>query len=83
MGTVIGLLQIAGTIYIFYNAYKGTPKTFFMKIFCIIYGFMFAYSAIYYGIIGEWNKTFFPIGSLIIVIAIPFISKYIEKEGKH
>lgn len=76
----MGFLVMAGTIYIFYNAYKGKPKKMFMKIFCIVSGFVFAFVAIYYGMMNEWGKIYFPIGNVIIAIIIPFIAKGLEKQ---
>ena len=75
----MGLLVIAGEIYIFYNAYIGKPKKFFMKVFCIVSGFLFACVAIYYGIQQEWKQIFFPIGNVVIAFATPFIAKGLEK----
>ena len=75
----VGFIVIAGAIYIFYNAYKGKPKKMFTKIFCIISGFLFALVAIYYGMMNEWEKIYFPIGNVIIAIITPFIAKSLEK----
>ncbi len=82
MGTLFGLAQIIGTAYILYNAWKGTPKKFFMKIFCIITGFFYAYIIIHYWFQRETAKMLYFSVDLIITISIPFVSKSLEKNNK-
>lgn len=82
MGALLGLAQIAGTIYIFYNAWKGTTKKFFMKIFCIITGFLNAYTIIYCYFQGKWGNMIYSGVGLVITISIPIIAKSLENRNK-
>lgn len=82
MGTLFGLAQIVGTIYIFYNAWKGTPKKLFMKNFCIITGILFSYIVIRYWVQGETAKMLYFSVDLILTLLIPFVAKSFEKINK-
>lgn len=82
MGTFIGLVKLAGTIYIFYNAWKGTPKKFLMKIFCIIFGFFDAYTIAFFWIKEHWGTMLYWGVDLILIILIPFAASSLEKRNK-